>query len=101
MARRATESDEDANFRSNGISSLDRVFRGADTGPVLPPDSRSLSTERIPAFLSNATNKFPVWNPLAAPRERMKQTAFIGALRLIEDAVDLLRDVPARSWLLY
>src|SRR5271165_5231172 len=31
----------------------------------------------------------------------MKQGAFIAALRLIEDAVDLLRDVRAQSWLLY
>src|SRR5271157_3938265 len=31
----------------------------------------------------------------------MKQGAFVGALRLIEDAVDLLRDLSARSWLLY
>lgn len=31
----------------------------------------------------------------------MKQCAFIGALQLIEDAVDLLRDVPVQLWLLY
>jgi hypothetical protein len=31
----------------------------------------------------------------------MKQGVFIGALRLIEEAVDLLRDVPAQSWLIY
>jgi hypothetical protein len=29
MAQRATEPDEDASLRSNGISSLDRVFRAA------------------------------------------------------------------------
>jgi len=31
----------------------------------------------------------------------MKQGAFIGGLRLIEDAVDLLRDLPTPSWLIY
>ncbi len=31
----------------------------------------------------------------------MKQGGFVGALKLIEDAVDLLREVPAQSWLLY
>ncbi len=31
----------------------------------------------------------------------MKQGAFIGGLGLIEGAVDVLRDVPAASWLLY
>ncbi len=31
----------------------------------------------------------------------MKQGVFIGALRLIEDAIDLLRDLPVQSWLLY
>jgi hypothetical protein len=31
----------------------------------------------------------------------MKQGGFIGALKLIEDAGDLLRDVPAQSWLVY
>jgi Domain of unknown function (DUF4129) len=31
----------------------------------------------------------------------MKQGAFSGALRLIEDAVDLLRDAPSAAWLVY
>ncbi len=31
----------------------------------------------------------------------MKQGAFIGALGLVEDGVDLLRDTPPQSWLLY
>jgi len=30
MARRATELNEDAKFRLNGINNLERVFRGAD-----------------------------------------------------------------------
>src|SRR5271168_1431871 len=31
----------------------------------------------------------------------MKQGAFIGALRLIEDAVDVLQNMPSHAWLLY
>ncbi len=31
----------------------------------------------------------------------MKQGAFSGALRLIEDSVDLLRDLPSAAWLVY
>ncbi len=40
MARRATELNEDAKFRLNGINNLERVFRGAHSKADIPSNGR-------------------------------------------------------------